>query len=373
MTKPEIHAAGHEPLFRIAKRDAVELKQKILVRVGAVALAFLLDALFVWTIRTNNGTFVHPGLFFQAIFAASFSTTGLFMIFLKNTVNLLCIAVALAPAFKMRFWNIGAEGQVLMGGLATALCIMRLGSVLPTPLLFLVMFVTSILCGALWGVIPAFFKANWNTNETLFTLMMNYMAIQLVAYTVDVLRGDNPQIPSFKIGTFPPLFGQDAMINILIIAALTVLMYFYLKKTKHGYEIAVVGESERTAKYAGINVKWVTIRTMLISGGLCGLCGLILVAGDKRTLATNTAGGNGFTAIIVAWLAKFNTLYMTLISMLIVFMEAGGRRIASRYQLNDYLTGVLSGVALFCILGSEFFLQYRVIPRHKAEKGGEDK
>ena len=366
-TEPKVLRSRGEPLVHIAKRDSVSIGKKIFIRAAAILCAMILNAVFIVIVTKLN-----PFEVYARIFAASFSRPMLFMQLLRDLTSLLCIGVALAPAFKMRFWNIGAEGQVLMGGFATALCMIYLGGKIPTGLLFLAMIVTSVLAGAIWGLIPAFFKANWNTNETLFTLMMNYVAIQLVAYTVDVLRGDAPQITSFKTGTFPPIMGQDAFINIIVIAALTVLMYFYLKKTKHGYEIAVVGESERTAKYAGINVKWVTIRTMLISGSLCGLCGMILVAGDKHTLATNTAGGNGFTAIIVAWLAKFNTLYMTLISMLIVFMEAGGKNIASTYQLNEYLTGVLSGVALFCILGSEFFLRYKIVPRRHAKKGGDE-
>ena len=236
------------------------------------------------------------------------------------------------------------------------------------------MIVTSVLAGALWGFIPAFFKANWNTNETLFTLMMNYVAIQIVAYAVNIMRGERASVGSInKAGWFPNIFGYNFTLNIIIVAVLTAAMYVYLKYTKHGYEIAVVGESERTAKYAGINVKKVTIRTMLLSGALCGLCGLILVAGDKHTIATNTAGGNGFTAIIVAWLAKFNTFYMALISFLLVFLEKGAREIASTYGLNEYIAGIISGIILFFILGSEFFLQYRLILRHRTEKGGADK
>ena len=142
-------------------------------------------------------------------------------------------------------------------------------------------------------------------------------------------------------------------------------MYVYLKYSKHGYEISVVGESENTARYAGIDVAKVTLRTMLISGAICGLCGFIIVAGNKHTIATNTAGGNGFTAIIVAWLAKFNTFYMALISFMLIFLEKGAGQIASSFGLNDFITDIISGIILFCILGSEFFINYRLIFRHK--------
>ena len=372
MTAPEVRKTHAEPLFRIARRNAVSVKTKIVTRAAAILLALVIDAFFIVLVTKLN-----PFAVYARIFAASFSAPMLFMQLLRDLTSLLCIGVALAPAFRMRFWNIGAEGQVLMGGFATAMCMIFLGDRIPTPALFLVMIVTSILAGAVWGFIPAFFKANWNTNETLFTLMMNYVAIQIVAYAVNIMRGERASVGSInKAGWFPNIFGYNFTLNIFIVAALTVAMYIYLKYTKHGYEIAVVGESERTAKYAGINVKKVTIRTMLISGALCGLCGLILVAGDKHTIATNTAGGNGFTAIIVAWLAKFNTFYMALISFLLVFLEKGAREIASTYGLNEYIAGIISGIILFFILGSEFFLQYRLIFRHRAEhveKGGADK
>lgn len=166
-----------------------------------------------------------------------------------------------------------------MGGFATAICMMYLGGKLPTPLLFLTMFLTSVIAGAVWSFVPAFFKANWNTNETLFTLMMNYVAIQLVSYYTNIWRGQASSLGTInmgtKIGWFPKLFGHDFTLNIIIVAVLTVLMYVYLKYTKHGYEISVVGESEKTAKYAGINVKKVTIRTLILSGAICGLCGFI--------------------------------------------------------------------------------------------------
>ena len=298
---------------------------------------------------------------------------------MRDLAALLCIGIALAPAFKMRFWNIGAEGQVLMGGMATAMCMLFLGSKLPTPLLFLVMVLTSLLAGALWSFIPAFFKAFWNTNETLFTLMMNYVAIQIVAYATNIWRGQASSLGMINMGTkagwFPKLFGYDFSLNIIIVVVLTVLMYIYLRFTKHGYEISVVGESERTARYAGIDVKKVTIRTLLLSGAICGLCGFIIVAGNKHTISTNTAGGDGFTAIIVAWLAKFNTFYMALISFLLIFLEKGAGQIASTYGLNEYISDIISGIILFCILGSEFFIRYKMIFRHKSEEGkeGEDK
>jgi len=291
---------------------------------------------------------------------------------LRDLVTLLCISVALAPAFKMRFWNIGAEGQVLIGGLATALVMVEFGNSLPTPLLFLVMVVSSIVAGGIWGFLPAFFKANWNTNETLFTLMMNYVATSLVASATDIMRGTASSLGKLNMSTqagwMPMFLGQRYNVNILVVLILTILMYLYLKFSKQGYELSVVGESENTARYAGINVKRVTIRTMIISGAICGLAGFLIVSGKDQTIATTSAGGQGFTAIIVAWLAKFNTFYMALISFLLVFLSRGAAEIASTYDLNDFSSSIIEGIILFFILGSEFFINYRVIFRGSESK-----
>ena len=150
-----------------------------------------------------------------------------------------------------------------------------------------------------------------------------------------------------------------------MILSVAVLMFVYLKYSKQGYEISVVGDSENTAHYAGINVKKVIIRTMLISGAICGLSGFVAVSGASHTISISTAGGKGFTAIIVAWLAKFNTFTMILISLLLVFLDKGAVEIASQYGLNDYVSSMITGIILFFILGSEFFINYRMIFRRK--------
>ncbi len=228
---------------------------------------------------------------------------------------LLCISVGLAPAFKMRFWNIGAEGQVLVGGIVSSACMIYLAD-LPTPLLLILMLVASMAAGALWGLLPAIFKAYFNTNETLFTLMMNYIAIQITSFCVALWEnpyGSNTVgiiNSATRTGWFPKIMGQDYILNVIIVMAATVLMFIYLARSKQGYEIAVVGNSENTARYAGISVKKVIIRTMIISGAVCALAGFVEVSGSRHTISTSTAGGRGFTAIFVAWLAKFFSFVM---------------------------------------------------------------
>jgi len=349
-----------EPLLRMAKRDGVSLKKKILIRAAAILLALIIDALFIVMVTDLN-----PIKIYGTMFIANFGNKLKFMWMIRDLVTLLIVGVALAPAFKMRFWNVGGEGQILMGGLAAAFCMIKFGNTMPSWLLIVTMVVTSVLCGALWAFIPAFFKARWGTNETLFTLMMNYAATSIVACATNIFRGDAPMFTTINMGTkagwFPMILGARYTINVIVVIIFTVLMYIYLKYTKHGYEIAVVGESENTARYAGIDVKKVMMRTMAISGAICGLSGMLIVAGKDQIISTGSADGRGFTAIIVAWLAKFNTFYMALISLLLVFLQRGADEIASAYGLNDYAADIISGVILFCILGSEFFINYRLI------------
>ncbi|NLT15626.1 MAG: ABC transporter permease [Clostridiales bacterium] len=352
------------PLMRIARRDSISIPQGWFIRLAGLALALAVSAVVIYAIVKLN-----PLNVYGAMFDGNFGTEKRFWITMRDMVMLLCVGIGLAPAFKMRFWNIGGEGQILIGGIATAAVMIYLGNTLPTWLLLLVSFAVSCGAGAMWGLIPAAFKARFGTNETLFTLMMNYVAIQLTSFFVATWEnpfGSNTVgiiNQQTKAGWFPALFGQQYMLNIVIVLALVVMMYIYLRFSKQGYEISVVGESERTARYIGIHVKSVIKRTMMLSGAICGLAGFIAVAGSSHTISTSTAGGIGFTAIIVAWLAKFNTFTMILIAMLLVFLEKGSIQIASQYNLNDFASKMITGIILFFILGSEFFINYRLVFR----------
>lgn len=368
------------PFIRMAKRESISTVKSWGIRLAAIALALVINALLVYTITKMNPLNVYVSMF-KGVFGEFGNGKNIFeerrfWMMIKELVMLLCISVALAPAFKMRFWNIGAEGQVLVGGIATAACMIYFGNSLPAPALFAVMIIASMVAGAIWGLIPAIFKAQWGTNETLFTLMMNYIAIQLTSYFVALWEnpyGSNKVgiiNQSTKNGWLPNLFGNQYMWNVIIVLALTVIIFLYLRYSKQGYEIAVVGESENTAKYAGINVKKVVVRTMLISGAICGIAGFVGVSGIDHTISTNTAGGRGFTAIIIAWLAKFNTMVMVLITLLIVFLDRGASQIVSDYSklgINDHVAEIIKGIILFFILGSEFFINYRLIFRNSKQ------
>ena len=354
-------AKKHEPLIHIVKREGLPFYYTLLIREIAVVSALIVCAIVTMALTGEN-----PIKVYATMIDGAFGSSRRVWNLLQSLAMLLCVALALTPAFKMRFWNIGGEGQVLIGGLATAACMILFGGKMPNGLLIITMIIASMLAGAIWAVIPAVFKATLNTNETLFTLMMNYVGIQLVAYfsivwespkgsgTIGVIN------PSTQAGWLPQIGDKKYLLNILIVLAITIFMYVYLKYSKHGYEIAVVGESENTARYIGLNVKKVVIRTMLLSGAVCGVAGLLLVGGTSHTIETGTAGGRGFTAIMVSWLAKFNPIAMIVTAFILVFLEAGAQQISTEFGLNESFSEILTGIILFFIIGSEFFLNYQI-------------
>ena len=358
-----------EPLFHIVKRDAIPWYQSLGIRAAAIVLALILCAI-ITTVTTG----INPVQVYQSIFAGAFGSARKTWITFQNISILLLISLALTPAFKMKFWNIGGEGQVLIGGLASAACMICLGDKLPNAAVILCMVVASIAAGAFWGFIPAFFKAKWNTNETLSTLMMNYIATQLVAfYTIvwEVPKGSGKIgiiNQNTNVGWLPQAFGYKYLLSILVAVIITAFMYIYLNYSKHGYEISVVGESENTAKYVGIKVEKVIMRTVVLSGAICGLVGLLLVGGINHTITTTIAGGQGFTAVLVSWMSKFNPLTMVFSSFLIIFMNRGASEISTNFGLNQSYSDILTGIILFFIIGCEFFISYQLQSRKKAEK-----
>lgn len=350
-----------EPFVRMTKRDTISRGKAWGIRLIAVLLSLVVAAVVIVAITKQNPIQVYLGIIDGAV-----GTNRRAWVTIRETVVLLCIAVGLTPAFKMRFWNIGAEGQILMGGIATAALMIYAGDAMPNGLLLVVIFLASALAGMIWGVIPAIFKAHFNTNETLFTLMLNYVAMQLVTFCI--VFWENPAGSNTvgvigaagQKGWFPTVFGTTYGLNVILVAVLTIGVHIYMKYSKHGYEITVVGESQNTARYAGIDVKKVIIRTMMISGAICGFAGALIVSGASHTISTSTAGGRGFTAIIVAWMSKFNPFAMVLVSLFLVFMQQGSIQIASQFGLNENASDIITGILLFFLIGCEFFINYRL-------------
>lgn len=359
-----------EPLIHIVKRDDMPAWKAWLVRLATIAVAMILLGCLsmILTEKSLGETYQ---IMINGVFGRLFeggSSSAMLWKYFQEIAILLCLALALTPAFKMKFWNCGAEGQALVGGLAAMVCMIELGDKVSYVPLLIVITISSILAGALWGFIPAIFKAFFNTNETLFTLMMNYIATQIIAYYVYLVGGGSNIIQPVSAGNLPTIGNNRYLVNIIIVAVITVLMYIYLRYSKHGYEISVVGESQNTARYIGINVKKVIIRTMIISGAICGITGMLLVSGTDHSINTNTVGGQGFTAIMISWLGQFNPFIMVVMTALIIFLRIGAGKVADTCFLNASFADIVVGIMILFVVGCEFFIHYSIKFRHSKKE-----
>ena len=347
------------PLIRLAKRDGMDPKKVWAIRLGSILVALLLGSLAI--LITGNNPFTAYG---TMIVGALGKKTAIRQT-VKIAVPLLGCALAIAPCFRMRFWNIGAEGQITAGAIAATYFALNFAGKLPSVLLLIVMALAAALAGGIWGLIPAFFKAKWNTNETLFTLMMNYIIIGIVSYLQGGPWEGRPGsqiIPQFDASAcLPKVFGVHC--GWIIVLVLVVLIHIYMRHTKHGYEIAVIGDSVNTARYAGMNVGRIMMRTMLLSGAISGIVGFIFVSGANGTLYNGVADGVGFTSITVAWLSQLNAFAMIAISMVLAILSKGAETLQTQLSVPASISDIITGLLLFCMLGCEFFINYRLIFR----------
>lgn len=353
-----------EPLFHIVKRSGITTKQAVKIRAIAVVTGLLLCGIICMAIFK-----VDPFSVYFELFMGAFGTSDRIWYLLRDTALLLGVGLALIPAFKMKFWNLGGNGQVLMGCLASVACMFYFGGKMPDIVVNLLMIVAAVVAGALWAVIPAIFKALFKTNESLFTLMMNYIAAGLVLFCIDswVKSGSGVLTPIAEGNLI--MIGNNHVLTLIVVALMTAFMFVYLKYTKHGYELSVVGESENTARYVGINVKKVIIRTLILSGAMCGIIGLLLGGSINHTVNSESAGNRGFTGIMVAWLAKFDPIMMILTAFFITFLSRGMGQVQSAFGItNSAVSDVIIGLIYFCIIGCEFFINYKLIFRGKKKK-----
>ncbi len=367
MTVKTHDKSAREPLFHIVKRDTIAWPYAMAIRVIAVLAALLLCSLLsVLLIHAD------PFEYISTLIDGTFGSSRRLWKFAKDAAVLLCISLAVTPAFRMRFWNIGAEGQTLVGALAAVAVAFYLGNTLPSVLLLVLMLLAAIVAGAIWGCIPAIFRAKWETNETLFTLMMNYVATGLVAFFLMIWTPSGSSVlGALPVGHLPVVF-HEYFLLIAAVLVLTVVVYVYLHYTKQGYEISVVGESENTARYIGIGVGKVVIRTMIVSGAICGLAGFLIVSALDHSITTTTVGGMGFTAIMVSWLAKFNPLVMIGSAAFVTFLDQGAAQVTTNFNIDSAFPDMMVGIVLFFIIGCEFFIGYRLKFRQKNKKGGNE-
>lgn len=352
------------PFIRLAKREHIAKRNVWLIRLAALLLAVAIGGLIFLIAGAN------PVTAYGSLLGGSLgSRTGLKQV-VKTAIPLLGTALALAPCFKMRYWNIGAEGQITMGAVAAGYFALTFGRNMAGGILLPIMGISAVIFGALWAAVPALFKSRYGTNETLFTLMMNYIAIGIVGWLQGGPWEGKPGsqiIPMFESSAvLPKLFGVH--IGWIIVLILTGFMFVYMNYTKQGYEIAVLGESENTARYAGMNVTKVTIRTACLSGAIAGLIGFMMASGANMTLYANVAGGVGFTAITVAWLAQLNPFAMIVISLMLATLAKGASSIQTSLAVPASISDIITGILLLCMLGCEFFINYRIILRGAKER-----
>ena len=344
-------------MLKITKRNEMGQKQKMMIRLFSLLLVFVVSAVFLLILGLN------PITVYLRMIKGTFGSTYRFNETIIKTIPILITSLGVMIAFKMKFWNIGGEGQITMGAFAASYFALFHDD-LPQIILLPVMFVAAAIAGAIWALIPAFFKARMGANETILTLMMNYIALKWITWLQfgpwkDPGAMGFPKIAPLKSNAvLPRIFGIH--IGLFVAVILVVLVYFFMKRSKNGYEIAVLGESEDTARYAGMNIRQIIIIALLLSGGICGITGMIQASGVSRTLHMNVSGGYGFTAIITAWLSGLNPLICSLISFLFAILIQGGEYIQSTLGISNAIADSLQGMILFFILGSEFFVKYQV-------------
>ena len=367
----EAKAIKKEPLIRIAKRAERSNREKLVLRLLSVLLAICAGGIFILILGKN------PFLYYSKMAAGAFigkNPKNPMMPFretIKIMIPLLISSLGITLAFKMKFWNIGAEGQIIMGGIfASYFALFHYD--LPHYLLFILMFIAAMIGGGLYGMIPAFFKAKFDTNETLLTLMLNYIALYIIDWLTKGAWQDPESKGYPKIATFDKNAWLDSLggiqIGWVIGLVLAAVIFVYLRYTKQGLEIMVVSDGHATARYAGMNPGKITIRTMFLSGAVCGIAGMVQACGTEHTLSRSVAGGVGFTAIIVAWLANLSPVGIVIVSFLFAVLQKGSTVVSSEFNLSPYCSPVLQGIILFFVLGCEFFIRYKFIFRHKEEK-----
>lgn len=354
-----------QPFVRIAKREELGKKQTMLLRLAAIVAALLAGAVFIAILGENplaaygsilKGAFVGS----QRNPLSSIQTTIVYM------VPLLVVSLGLSVAFRMKFWNIGGEGQIIMGGIFASYFAIN-HSDWPHLLLLLAMGIAGAVGGGLWGLLPAICKVKFGTNETLFTLMLNYIALYCIVYLESGPWKRTPGFASVGLLDANAYLTKVAGVHSGWIIALLLLgfLFYYINYTKQGYEISVVGESAPTARYAGMQVNRIVLRTMFISGAICGLAGMIQVAGNDHTLSTGITGNVGFTGITVAWLSQLNPVTIGVVSFLLSVLKKGSGDMQMHLGLSSYAADVLQATILFFVLGFDFFLRYRLVFRGK--------
>ncbi|SHI99750.1 nucleoside ABC transporter membrane protein [Dethiosulfatibacter aminovorans DSM 17477] len=351
--------------MRMIKRADITPRQSALIKLYAVLSALIASSFFIFLLGHN------PLDVYVSMAKGAFGSAYRIKDTITITIPLVVTSVGIMIAFKMKFWNIGAEGQILVGALFASYVALNFDA-LPKPLLLLVMMIAGFAGGGLWAMIPAMLKVRFDTNETIVTLMMNYIALQWITYLQYGPWKDPNSMGFPKIANFadnavmPKIFGVH--VGWIFAIFLVVLMTFVMRRTKQGYQIAVVGESKNTARYSGINVSKVIVLSIIVSGGICGIAGMMQASAVNQTLNTQLSAGYGYTAIITAWLSGLSPILIVPVSVLFAAMTKGGSFIQTAFQIPQSAAEIIQSLILFFVIGSEFFVQYKLVFNKKGKK-----
>ena len=354
-------------MLRIAARTEVSRLHENILRIVAALAALMASGLIMALMGYN------PLEVFVKIVSGSLGSAYRLRETVHKAIPLSVLSLGTAVAFRMKFWNIGQEGQFYLGAYGASLIAFAFPA-LPPPLLLFLMLLAGLFFGGLWALIPALLKIRFSTSETLVTLMLNYIALKWISFLQYVAWKDPsalgfPKIAAFSSGAvLPAVFGIH--IGWIISLCLAALLYVFLKRTKLGYEIDVIGESEATARYAGMSVFRITVIAIVLSGGLCGVAGMMQASAVERSLSDQLSGGLGFTSVIVTWLARLEPHAIIIIAFLFSLLIQGGNFLQSSLQIPASISLVLQGIIIFFVLGSEFFIRYRFVWGSKEEING---
>lgn len=350
-------------MFRMIKRTNMSKRQAILIRLTAVILALFCASIFILIMGHN------PLKVYISMLSGAFGSSYRIIETLKIAIPIIIASIGIMIAFKMKFWNIGGEGQILMGACAATFFALFFPE-LPKPLLLVLMLMASIIGGGIWALIPGLLKVKYQTNETIITLMLNYIAIKWITYLQygpwkDPNAQGFPKIANFEdTAILPKLFGLHLgwLIAIIIVVVVAIMM----KYSKWGYHISVIGESLDTARYSGIKIKSTVLTSVFVSGGILGIVGFIQASAVNQTLTAQLSGGYGFTAIITTWLSALVPAVIIPVSILFAALVKGGSFIQTAFQIPNSAADILQSMILFFVIGSEFFVKYQL----KINKGG---
>jgi general nucleoside transport system permease protein len=335
-----------------------------LISLGAIVVALVLGGIVLAIVGGN------PFRAYAHIAQASVGSVGVFSDTLVKATPIILTGLACTVAFRMKLWNIGAEGQLFVGAFAASAVVLTpiLPPETPAPIMLTVMAIAGIGAGALWGFVPGILKAKLKVNEVVTTLMMNYIAVSLINFFIYAVwsEGGFQMSPMFPKSAWMPRLadyadqipafrGLTTHLGLVLGIVAAVVLWWVLYRSRWGFEIELTGDNPQAARYAGINVVRNTVLVMMVSGGLAGLAGMSEISGVVHRLQGAISPGYGFTGIIVAWLAKLNPLVVVPVSILFGSLILAGREIQP-----SGIPKLIQGIILFCLISSEVLLRYRI-------------